>query len=45
MRTNPSQKYLLDIEGATPKVTGYPPMPKQVRTWTAAETVTIGETH
>ena len=44
-RTNPSQKFLLDIEGATPKVMGYPPMPKQVRTWTAAETVTVGETH
>ena len=36
-RANPSQKYLLDIEGATPKVMGYPPMPKEVRTWTAAE--------
>ena len=37
-RTNPSQKFLLDIEGATPKVTGYPPLPNTVRTWTAVET-------
>jgi hypothetical protein len=42
-RTNPSQKFLLDIEGATPKVMGYPPMPKQARTWTAAESVTTGD--
>ncbi|HEY3621340.1 MAG TPA: phytanoyl-CoA dioxygenase family protein [Roseiarcus sp.] len=34
-RTNPSQKFLLDIEGATPKVMGYPPLPSTVRTWTA----------
>lgn len=37
-RTNPSQKFLLDIEDATPKVMGYPPLPSSVRTWTAVET-------
>jgi hypothetical protein len=37
-RANPSQKFLLDIEGATPKVIGYPPLPSTVRTWTAVET-------
>jgi ectoine hydroxylase-related dioxygenase (phytanoyl-CoA dioxygenase family) len=44
-RATPSQKFLLDIEGATPKVKGYPPMPKQARTWTAAETITIKDGH
>lgn len=44
-RANPSQKYLLDIEGATPKVKGYPPMPKTARTWTAADTVEIKGRH
>jgi ectoine hydroxylase-related dioxygenase (phytanoyl-CoA dioxygenase family) len=38
-RTNAAQRYLLDIEGATPKVSGYPPLPKEVRVWTAAESV------
>ena len=38
-RTNAAQKFLLDIEGATPKVKGYPPMPKEARVWTAAESV------
>jgi len=38
-RTNPSQKFLLDIEDAAPKVQGYPPLPKTARLWTAAETV------
>ena len=37
-RTNAAQRYLLDIEGAEPKVIGYPPMPKEARVWTAAET-------
>jgi ectoine hydroxylase-related dioxygenase (phytanoyl-CoA dioxygenase family) len=37
-RTNPSQKFLLDIEGATPKVIGYPPLPSAARTWTAVDT-------
>ena len=41
-RANPSQKYLLDIEGAEPVVKGYPPMPKEARLWTAAETVEVG---
>ena len=41
-RANPSQKYLLDIDGATPMVQGYPPMPKQARLWTAAETIEVG---
>ena len=40
-RANPSQKFLLDIEGATPKVMGYPPMPKEARVWTAADTVEV----
>jgi len=43
-RANPSQKFLLDIEGATPKVMGYPPLPSAARTWTAVET-TAGERH
>ena len=38
-RTNAAQRFLLDIEGATPKVKGYPPMPKEARVWTAAELV------
>jgi ectoine hydroxylase-related dioxygenase (phytanoyl-CoA dioxygenase family) len=38
-RTNAAQRYLLDIEGATPKVMGYPPLPKEARVWTAAESV------
>lgn len=38
-RTNASQRYLLDIEGATPKIMGYPPLPKEARVWTAAESV------
>jgi ectoine hydroxylase-related dioxygenase (phytanoyl-CoA dioxygenase family) len=37
-RTNAAQRYLLDIEGAEAKVIGYPPMPKEARVWTAAET-------
>ena len=37
-RTNAAQRYLLDIEGATPKVVGYPPLPKEARVWAAAET-------
>jgi ectoine hydroxylase-related dioxygenase (phytanoyl-CoA dioxygenase family) len=40
-RTNPSQKFLLNIEGATPKVKGYPPIPKQARVWTAADSVEV----
>jgi len=38
-RTNPSQKFLLDIEDATPKVMGYPPLPTSARAWAAVETV------
>jgi ectoine hydroxylase-related dioxygenase (phytanoyl-CoA dioxygenase family) len=38
-RSSPAQRYLLDIEGAEPKVFGYPPLPKDVRTWTAVEAV------
>ena len=38
-RSNPAQRFLLDIEGAEPKVFGYPPLPKEVRTWTAVEAV------
>ena len=33
-RANASQQFLLDIEGAKPKVMGYPPMPKEARVWT-----------
>jgi hypothetical protein len=38
-RSGPAQRYLLDIEGAEPRVFGYPPLPKEVRTWTAVEAV------
>jgi len=38
-RTNAAQRFLLDIEGATPKVIGYPPVPKKARQWTAAKSV------
>lgn len=41
-RADASQKFLLDIEGATPTVKGYPPMPTKARLWTAAETVEVG---
>jgi ectoine hydroxylase-related dioxygenase (phytanoyl-CoA dioxygenase family) len=44
-RSNPSQKFLLDIEGAAPKVKGYPPLPKEARVWTAAETVKVAAKH
>ena len=37
-RTNAAQRYLLDIEGAEPKVIGYPPMPEKARVWAAVET-------
>jgi hypothetical protein len=40
-RTNAAQRFLLDIEGAEPKVAGYPPLPKEARLWTAAETVNV----
>jgi hypothetical protein len=44
-RTNASQKFLLDVEGATPKVTGYPPLPpSNVRTWASVETI-VGDRH
>ena len=38
-RSGPAQRFLLDIEGAEPKVFGYPPLPQEVRTWTAVEAV------
>jgi hypothetical protein len=44
-RSGPSQKFLLDIEGAEPKVYGYPPLPKEARLWTAAEAVEIPRKH
>ena len=44
-RASPSQKFLLDIDGATPRVKGYPPMPKSARLWTAAETVEVKKNH
>jgi ectoine hydroxylase-related dioxygenase (phytanoyl-CoA dioxygenase family) len=37
-RSSAAQKYLLDIEDADAKVFGYPPLPKDPRTWTAADT-------
>ncbi|MEP0320572.1 phytanoyl-CoA dioxygenase family protein [Bauldia litoralis] len=37
-RTSDTQRYLLDIEGADPKITGYPPMPKEARKWAVADT-------
>ncbi|MBV9288338.1 MAG: phytanoyl-CoA dioxygenase family protein [Hyphomicrobiales bacterium] len=43
-RASPAQKFLLDIEGATPKVSGYPPLPSSVRTWAAVETA-VGDGH
>lgn len=36
-RTNAAQRFLLDIEGAEPKVVGYPPMPKEARKWGVGE--------
>ena len=36
-RCGPAERYLLDIEGAAPVVFGYPPLPTESRTWTAAE--------
>lgn len=44
-RSGPSHKFLLDIEGAEPKVYGYPPLPKEARLWTAAEAVEIPRKH
>jgi len=43
-RASPAQKFLLDIEGATPKVSGYPPLRSSVRTWAAVETA-VGDGH
>ena len=36
-RSSPAQRFLLDIEGAEPRVRGYPPLPKEVRTWKSVE--------
>jgi len=44
-RASPSQKFLLDIDGATPRVKGYPPMPKSARLWTAADTIDVKAHH
>jgi hypothetical protein len=41
-RSSPAQKYILDIEDAEAKVFGYPPLPKDPRTWTAADTPGTG---
>lgn len=38
-RSNPAQRFLLDIEGASPVVQGYPPLPETPRVWTAAEMI------
>ena len=40
-RSGPVQRFLLDIEGAEPKIAGYPPMPAKARTWQAAEAVDL----
>jgi ectoine hydroxylase-related dioxygenase (phytanoyl-CoA dioxygenase family) len=42
-RTNAAQRFLLDIEGAEPKVMGYPPLPQEARVWTAAKSVEARE--
>ena len=41
-RSNAAQRFLLDIEGAEPRVMGYPPLPTEVRTWKAIETAKQG---
>jgi ectoine hydroxylase-related dioxygenase (phytanoyl-CoA dioxygenase family) len=41
-RSSPAQKFLLDIEDAEAKVFGYPPLPKDPRTWVAADTPGTG---
>lgn len=38
-RATPAMRYLLDIEGAEPKVFGYPPLPTDPRVWEATEAV------
>jgi len=38
-RATPAMRYLLDIEGAEPRIRGYPPLPKEARIWASAETV------
>ncbi len=38
-RATPAQRFLLDIEGAEPKLSGYPPLPEKARVWTAAATI------
>jgi ectoine hydroxylase-related dioxygenase (phytanoyl-CoA dioxygenase family) len=41
-RSSPAQRFLLDIEGAEPKIHGYPPLPTTARTWKAADAVDVG---
>jgi ectoine hydroxylase-related dioxygenase (phytanoyl-CoA dioxygenase family) len=36
-RSSPAQRFLLDIEGAEPKVFGYPPLPTDPRVWAHTE--------
>ncbi len=38
-RSSDAQKFLLDIEGAEPKVFGYPDLPKEAKTWKSHEQV------
>ena len=38
-RSGAAERFLLDIEGAAPKVHGYPPLPDHARVWTAADMV------
>ncbi len=40
-RSSPAQRFLLDIEGAEPKVAGYPPMPEKPRLWKAADAMDV----
>jgi ectoine hydroxylase-related dioxygenase (phytanoyl-CoA dioxygenase family) len=38
-RSGPAQRFLLDIEGAAPRLDGYPPLPTEARVWTAAHMI------
>jgi ectoine hydroxylase-related dioxygenase (phytanoyl-CoA dioxygenase family) len=41
-RSSQAQRFLLDIEGAQPRIDGYPPLPTKARTWKAADMVEAG---
>jgi len=42
-RSGPAQRFLLDIEGAQPKIEAYPPLPTTARTWKASDPVDVGQ--